>query len=65
MSQGHPDARHYPLCTLWHEADLARKRINLGHVTEALLIQSAVASLLDKQAAKDFQSLIRKLSDGN
>lgn len=64
-SQGHPDAKHYPLCILWHEVDIARSRVREEAVTEALLIQAAVGSLLDKKGAENFQKLLKKMtSDG-
>lgn len=64
MSEGHPDARRYPLPMLWHEVSIARDRIDQRHVTEALLTQSAIMSVLDKKGSENFKKLIKDLSDG-
>lgn len=47
---------------LWHEVGIARGRIHQEFVTQAVLLNSAVAALLDKDAAKEFKKLCKKLS---
>ena len=65
MAEGHPEAKHYPLCILWHEVDIARNRSREVAVTQALLIQAAVGSLLNKKGAEHFQKLVKDMtSDG-
>lgn len=44
------------------EAALVQERVNAALVTEALLLQACVGSLLDKQLGKHFKTLIRSLS---
>lgn len=62
MSEGHPAARHYPLCMLWHEADIARARAREQAVTNTLLIQSAIGSVISKKGSENFQKLVKDLS---
>lgn len=47
---------------LWHEADIARDRINGRLVTQAILFQSAASSVMSKDGFKAFQKLVKKLS---
>jgi len=63
MAEGHPDARHYPLCMLWREADIARARWNQQATTEAVLAQQAICSVLSKSGSEGFQKLVKELSD--
>lgn len=68
-AQGHPNAARYPLCTLWAEARLAQKRLNAEMVTQALLMQTAVGSVVggafgSKDSAKPFNELVKRLTDG-
>ena len=39
MSEGHPDAAHYPIAFLWSEATIAQQRVNVQHATTASLMQ--------------------------
>lgn len=64
MSVGHPDAHSYPLATLWAEVEIARDRQNAEYATQAVLLQNAVSSLLDKESAKHFKQVIERLNDG-
>jgi hypothetical protein len=62
MSEGHNGARHYPLCMLWREADIARARFHSQSITTTLLLQSAVGAMFSKEGGKDFQKLIEGLT---
>jgi len=63
-AQGHPNAGRYPLATLWAEAALARRRINMELVSQALLTQGAVASLLSQEGGKAFNEMIEGMVNG-
>lgn len=41
-----------------------RDRVNGLLATNAIVLQSAIASLLSKDAAKDFKKLVETMSDG-
>lgn len=47
---------------IWDECQLIVERINNEKVTEAILIQSAVASLLSKEGGKQFSKLVKRLT---
>jgi len=63
LSQGHPQAPHYPIGMIWDEARLVVERLNGAYATEAILVQSAIASALSKDGAKEFKKTISRLND--
>ncbi len=63
MSQGHQEARHYPVPMLWTETRLARERVNRDQANEAMLTRLAVHSLLSKNAGQEFNKRIKKLTE--
>lgn len=65
LSEGHPHARRYPLATLWLEAQIVMRRHNQRFVTESLLMQGCIGTIMNgKKGSKHYQEMIRKLSDG-
>lgn len=64
LEHGHVHAALFPLWRLWVEAEIVRDRVNGLLVSEAILIQHAVGSLLSKEAAKSFKELVENLNDG-
>lgn len=64
LEHGHVHAAVYPLWRLWMEAEIVRDRVNGLLVSEAVLIQHAVGSLLSKEAAKSFKELVESLNNG-
>lgn len=62
MANGHPEARHYPLGMVYDEAALVEERENGRIVTEAMLLQTAVASILSKKAKSAFTKQIKSLT---
>lgn len=65
MQHGHPDAGDYAVHRVWEEAQLVVDRVNQNLSTETLLLQMAVSSLFSKEAGKDFQDIIMRLSNGS
>lgn len=63
MAEGHQAARHYPLCMLWREADIARARWNQQATTQAVLVQQAICSVMSKSGSEGFQKIVKELSD--
>jgi len=47
------------------ESALVVERVNGVMATEAILIQQAIASVLDKKAAKLFTETVKRLTDGD
>ena len=64
LSEGHTEARKYPLAMLWHEANIVRARLHSIMRTEAILIQGAIASMLSKKGADGFEKTLKVLTDG-
>lgn len=62
LGNGHPFARRYPLGLLLDEARLVNNRINRHNATSAMTIRMAIASILDKDAGKEFQKMILELT---
>ncbi len=58
-------AQHYPLGMMHDEATLVDERLKGTMATEAILIQQAIASVLDKKAAKLFTETVKRLADGD
>lgn len=65
MSEGHPDAAHYPIALLWSEATIAQQRVNVQHATTASLMQSVIATVLGgKEAHEALRRTLKDLTDG-
>lgn len=62
LGNGHPEAAEYVIGRVWDEAELVVERLNSQMVTEAILVQSAVASLLTKEGGKEFTKLTKRLT---
>lgn len=62
-AEGHPSARHYPLCMLWRESEIARARFREQSVTQSLLLQNAIGSTKSKVGLKQYEKLIKELMD--
>ena len=62
LANGHSDALNYTVGKVWDEAEIVVERLNRQAVTEAVLIQSAVASLLSKEGGKEFSKLVKRLT---
>ncbi len=58
-------AQHYPLGMMHDEAAVVDERLKGTMATEAILIQQAIASVLDKKAAKLFTETVKRLTDGD
>lgn len=62
LANGHPDAGLYPLGMLWVESQLVVERQNQQAVTNAVLLQLAVGSILSKKTGSEFKKTLKKLS---
>lgn len=61
IGNGHAGAAQYPLVKVYREAAVVEERMNSVSVTNAVLMQMAVASLLSKEAGKEFKKIIEKI----
>ena len=62
LANGHTGARHYPLGTLFTEAEIVAQRINQHEATRATLMQAAIGSVLSKKGARAFKETLEALS---
>lgn len=63
MSSGHPNAASYPLDLLYEEASLVVERKNREDAMHAVYLQCAVATMVSKEAGKEFKNMIGGLLD--
>lgn len=63
LAHGHPDARRYPVGLVWDEASMVISRINGMMATEAVLLQTAVSSILSKESGEHFNKLVKQLGE--
>lgn len=61
LAEGHPDARHYTLATLWSESRIVRQRYAIRTQQEAILIHAAITSVLTGD--KEFGKLIARVGN--
>lgn len=62
MSQGHPDARDYPIGFLATETEIARGRVREHMAGTASLVRGAMLAANSKKAAREFDKLLEKMS---
>lgn len=63
LANGHTEANGYPIAMIWDEARLVGDRLNGQMATEAVLTQMAVSSVLSKKAGKEFDKMIKRMSE--
>jgi hypothetical protein len=64
LDHGHPSARLYPLCEVWIEADIVRRRVNRLLKTRAALTFAALADVnAVKKGRSLFQAAMKELDD--
>lgn len=65
LSEGHPNARRYPVAMVWREAEICRARLNNRHVTESLLMQACIGGILGGKKGSDvYAKMIKDLNRG-
>ncbi len=64
LAEGHAQARFYPVGMVWEEATYIVERKNNDLASQAIAIQAAGASIMDKKGAEHFKKLIKGLTSG-
>lgn len=64
LASGHPDAWRYPLGRLQDEVRLVHQRQNEQAASSMDAMYTAVAALLDKDAARTYNDRIKELTNG-
>lgn len=65
LSEGHTQARSYPIATVWSEARIIRQRHAARRKEETVLMQMTVASLFDKKAGKQLAKMLKRLDESD
>lgn len=65
LSEGHADARHYPICMTWSEARIIRQRKHMQRVRDAAVMQMVIGSQFSKEAGKKLPPLLNKVSESD
>lgn len=61
QAEGHQRANRYPLCRVWAEADIARRRTVNRIETDAIVMQAVIGSALSKKGATHLKDVLKKL----
>ena len=64
MASGHAKASRYPLARVWSEARTARRRMVNQLETEAVVMQSAIGSVISKKGHDAFKATLKRLREG-
>ena len=65
LSEGHLDARRYPVAHAWSEARIVRQRNAFRRREETALLQMAVASVLSEKAGKQLANLLKRMDESD
>ncbi|OOH27539.1 hypothetical protein B0B32_00050 [Pseudomonas aeruginosa] len=49
LSEGHADARRYPLAVLWSEARIVRQRHNARAVQDAAVMEAVIGAVISRR----------------
>jgi len=65
LSEGHADARCYPVAVVWSEARIVRQRHANRIRQDAALMQMAIASVMDRKAGKRLSKLLNRMDESD
>jgi dephospho-CoA kinase len=65
LSEGHADARIYPVAVVWSEAKIVRQRHDLRRKRDAAIMQMVIGSQMSKKAGKTLQTLLNEVSESD
>lgn len=65
LSEGHTQARSYPIAMAWSEARIIRQRQAARRKEETVLMQMTIASLFDKKAGKQLAKVLKRLDESD
>lgn len=63
MSEGHWEARHYPVAMVWSEARIVRQRRAGRMKTEAALQEQVIAAVLSAKGHKQLTQTLKGLDE--
>lgn len=65
LSEGHADARHYPVAVAWSEARIVRERHANRRSRDAAVTQLVLGTLFSKKAGKELEKLLNKVAESD
>ena len=65
LSEGHSDARAYPIAMLWSEARIIRQRHAMRRMRDAAVMQMVIGSQFSEKAGKKLPALLNKVSESD
>lgn len=65
LSEGHADARHYPVAVVWSEARIVRERNSNRRSRDLALEQLLLSTLFSKKAGKELEKLLNKVTESD
>ena len=63
LSEGHRDARLYPVAYVWSETRIIRERHARRAQADAVVMQTVIASLFSKEGGKALTKLLQGMND--
>ena len=65
LSEGHADARAYPIVMAWSEARIIRQRHAMRRMRDAAVMQMVIGSQFSEKAGKKLPALLNKVSESD
>lgn len=65
LSEGHPQARHYPIAMVWSESRIVRQRNAARVKRDTVVLQMAIASNFGKKAGKQLETLLKEMDESD
>lgn len=65
LSEGHAEARRYPVAVVWSEARIVRQRHSNRRTRDAVITQLVLGSLFDKKAGKELTKMLGKVAESD
>lgn len=65
LSEGHRDARRYPVAVAWSEANIVRQRNSARRYRDSVITQQVLGTLFSKKANKELQKVLREVANSD
>jgi hypothetical protein len=65
LSEGHRHARDYPIAVVWTEARIVRQRQAAKRKSDTILMQMAIASVMDSKANKQLAAVLKRMDQSD
>lgn len=62
LSEGHRDARRYPVAVVWSEVEIVRQRNSMRRHRDTAVTQMILGSLFSKSAGKTLPKLLNEVA---